>query len=122
MGNGYSESCSETLIGGLDRKPLPEQLCPVREGRGLACGIEGSQATRQRVKAYYGALQVTAGAEVPPEGVVALLNAKVRVGSAPVAKNAAMVLLARRRVQELQRTNTQLQVHSDTNARARADV
>lgn len=48
------------------------------------------------------------GVSESPEGVMARLNAKVQEKFAPVAENAAMAVLTRRRAMELQRTAEQL--------------
>ena len=93
---------------------------------GLERGIEGSKATHQRVKSFYGALErgavseitISAEAVTPkvlskgvfsrteeaPEAVAARLTERLRESLAPTLKNAAMAVQERRRAKEMQST------------------
>ena len=93
---------------------------------GLERGIEGSKATHQRVKSFYGALErgavseitISAEAVTPkvlskgvfsrteetPEAVAARLTERLRESLAPTLKNAAMAVQERRRAKEMQGT------------------
>lgn len=128
---------AKEFIGGPDKMSRDQgSYAEAVKSLGLERGIEGSRATHQRVKTHYGALQVAADMQAPaftvdelkprklkpetlaervlgvsesPEGVLVRLNAKVRGKFDPVAENAAMAVLARRRAMELERTNAQLE-------------